>query len=324
METMLETKLLDLNMLKSVVLVVGKDKYKKEISSKLESTPLTLYNKPMKKVDEYVYLGEVIHSGGLSSSISATISKRIGIATKSIFEIKSIIEDPRNNKFGGLFTAIQIWNMAVIPALLYSSEVWLQLNPKDLQRLDRLEETFLRTIVQTAQSCPKVGLDWFSGELKMKHKIMKRKLLFLHHVYHLKDKCQWKRTISEAVKDDCRDELLHEMKSYSKLKFTELQNDDFSMKKYFKMYSLKDARTKFAVDCKMLQTIKSNLSSDKEYRDELWQCEAGCGRVDTIRHVQVCPGYEALRYNRDMDDSLDVVHYLQDVLELRMGINKFV
>ena len=130
--------------------------------------------------------------------------------------------------------------------------------------------------------------------------------------------------MNETVKDACRSELLQEMKSYTKIDYFEMENDDFEMKKYFKKYLLKDARTKFALDCKMLRTVKSNFSSDKEYRDELWECEAGCGRVDTIRHVQVCPGYEALRMNRNMNDSLDVVHYFQDVLELRMGVSKYV
>ena len=132
MEALLETKLLDLNETKTVFMILGSKKYKEETRKKLEETPLVLNNKPMKEVEKYSYLGEVLSSGGLSACNSETISKRIGIAHKTIYEIKSIIEDPRNMKPGGVHTAIQIWEMSVMPALLFSSECWFNLEKKEL------------------------------------------------------------------------------------------------------------------------------------------------------------------------------------------------
>ena len=96
------------------------------------------------------------------------------------------------------------------------------------------------------------------------------------------------------------------------------------MKQYFKYFTLNDARTKFAIDTKMLKTVKSHFSSDREFAEELWQCEAGCGRIDSIRHIEVCPGYEELRVNRDLEDSYDYVHYFQDVLQFSMGVNEYI
>ena len=114
-----------------------------------------------------------------------------------VFEIKSIIEDPRNMKPGGVFTAIQIWEMSVIPALLFSSECWFQLKQKDLQRLNKLEETFYHVILKTPRTCPKVALYWFTGGLSMKFKIMIRKLAFLHHVFHLSEDDLAKEVLEE-------------------------------------------------------------------------------------------------------------------------------
>ena len=113
------------------------------------------------------------------------------------------------------------------------------------------------------------------------------------------------------------------MKSLKKLDYSKLKSEEFAMKKYFKEYSLDDARTKFALDNRMFRSVKSDFSSDPEFTNDLWQCEAGCGRVDTISHVQVCPGYEKLRVNRNLEDSLELVHYFQDVLDLRMGLEKY-
>ena len=137
------------------------------------------------------------------------------------------------------------------------------------------------------------------------------------------NKYQWKRRTNEAVKSENRNQLLEEMKKYTKIQYSDLQNDDCVMKEYFRKYFLRDARTKFAMDCKMLITVKSHFSSDKEFSDDLWECEAGCGRVDSVRHIKVCPGYEDLRMNRDLDNTLDTVHYFQDVIELRMGVSKY-
>ena len=73
----------------------------------------------------------------------------------------------------------------------------------------------------------------------------------------------------------------------------------------------------------MLESIKTNFSSDKVFSNDLWQCEAGCGRVDSARHVMVCPGYKELRVNRDMNSTLDTVHFFQDVIKLRMNITNY-
>ena len=137
------------------------------------------------------------------------------------------------------------------------------------------------------------------------------------------NKYQWKQRTKAAIKKENRNHLLEEMKKYTKIKYSDFQNEDCYMKEYFKIYFLRDARTKFAMDCKMLVSVKSHFSSDKEFSDELWECEAGCGKIDSVRHITLCPGYEDLRTNRGMNDSLDQVHYFQDVLELRMGVSKY-
>ena len=59
---------------------------------------------------------------GVGQSVQKTINKRHGIAFKTIFEIKAIIEDSRSKVPGGFLTAKTIWNMVVLPALLNSAE----------------------------------------------------------------------------------------------------------------------------------------------------------------------------------------------------------
>ena len=113
------------------------------------------------------------------------------------------------------------------------------------------------------------------------------------------------------------------MRKLKKLDFFKFKNEECNMKKYFCDYSLDDARTKFAMDTEMLRSVKMFYSSNPMFAANLWSCEAGCGRVDSLRHIQVCPGYSMYWENRSRDDTLDTVHYLQDVVNHRMGLTKY-
>ena len=100
-------------------------------------------------------------------------------------EILSIIEDPRNKRKGSIETAIQLWEIGVLSALLHSSECWFEIKAKDIIRLNKLQECFYRVILKTPHTCPTTALYWFSGGLYPKHHIMIRTACFLFHVFHL-------------------------------------------------------------------------------------------------------------------------------------------
>ena len=133
-------------------------------------------------------------------------------------------------------------------------------------------------------------------------------------------KMQFKRKVKEAVKNLNRRELIDEM---GKLDFFKFENEEFEMKKYFSDDSIDDARTEFATDTQMLMSVMTFSSPDPMFAADLWSCEAGCGRVDSLQHIQVCPGYSMYWENRSRDDMLDTVHYPQDVVNQRMGLTKY-
>ena len=128
-----------------------------------------------------------------------------------------------------------------------------------------------------------------------------------------------KRT-SHAINDLNESKLINEIKGYKKIKVEDLKDKRCELQEYFKFYNLKDARTKFALDTKMLPTIKSHFPSEKAFLDELLKCEK-CERVDTIKHIKICPGYEMYRKDKDMNNDIDVVHFFQEVINSRMEIN---
>ena len=118
MEAVAETKLLDFNTDKSCFIIICKGKAKQEMQNQFSINPPQLYGKDMKQKPEDKYLGDQISSLGLAASISCTIAKRKGKVVQTIFDIKAIIDDTWSHMIGGIITAIEIWEMAVIPYLL--------------------------------------------------------------------------------------------------------------------------------------------------------------------------------------------------------------
>ena len=97
----------------------------------------------------------------------------------------------------------------------------------------------------------------------------------------------------------------------------------FEMKAFFREMNLKYARTMFSIKTKMTRTIKSHFSNDKKYAAMLWKCSVKCSQVSSLEHTLMCKEYKYLRENRDLYKSdLDLVHYIQDVLEVRDNIEE--
>ena len=71
------------------------------------------------------------------------------------------------------------------------------------------------------------------------------------------------------------------------------------------------------MDTNMLRGIKANFSSDPQNEADLWVCNF-CQRVQSTRHIKVCPYFEKERMNRDLNDVKDLVAYYKDVMTIRM------
>ena len=124
MEAVVESKLLNFNMDKSNLIVLGNKRNRCAIMEALVEKPVTLCGQNMKVVETYTYLGDQISGLGLNESVMATILKRKGLVCKSIREIRSMIDDCRVNVVGGICAGIQVWELAVIPYLLNNCDTW--------------------------------------------------------------------------------------------------------------------------------------------------------------------------------------------------------
>ena len=355
MEAVMESKLLDFNHDKSVLIVMGSKKNKDMIEEEMMDCPPTLCGKVMKMTNSEKYLGDMISSDGLADSVTATVLKRKGSVITNIFETKAVIEDCRANSLGGLLVGIEIWELAILPQLLNNSETWTNVDKKTLEILENIQLTFYRNMFATPRTCPTPALLWETGGMLMEVRIDKKKLLFYYHVLNLPDnslakiiattqikfnypglmteckmllirydlpeledhsKGQWKKIVEKALNEFNKRTLLEKIKNYKKLDFVKLKKEDYETKNYLASLNIADARLKFALRTCMTKTVKANFKGDPLYRSNNWKCQE-CQVLDTQDHVVRCPVYLSLRTGKDLESDKDLVEYFRKVIALR-------
>ena len=355
LESLMETKLLDFNLDKSCLIVMGNRGKRKQANEQLKSFPVTLCNKAMKVADHEKYLGDILSSEGLSQSVFLTVLRRKPQVINSIFEVNTVIEDCRTNLVGGLTAGLEIWELSIIPFLLNNSETWVEIDKKTLDMLDNMQFMFLRYLFKTPRTCPKPALLWESGAMQMSHRIAIRKLMFLHHLtnlpsnslaYEVKQvqeklaypglikecndliecyglpephglsKNTWKCQVKRSVRIKSRIDLLDSIKRYSKIDAKQLLKEEYKMKSYILALNVPDARLKFALRAKMLRSVKMNFKGVKEYANCNWECDT-CNVPDTQEHLFECKAYSNLRNGKDLRNDKEIVDYVRQIVVLR-------
>ena len=132
----------------------------------------------MKQETQAKYLGDWLTCHGLSDSVTITVKKRKGLVSLSIYEIRSVIEDCRSQVCGGLSAGLDIWELAVIPKLLYNSDCWMDISSDTLKELEDIQLTFYRCLLAVGSGCPLPSLYWETGGTLMKYRILKKKNAF--------------------------------------------------------------------------------------------------------------------------------------------------
>ena len=103
---------------------------------------------------------------------------------------------------------------------------------------------------------------------------------------------------------------------YKKINYSEMSEDNFELKPYFKNLDLSWDRDKFRLRSKMTKTVKMNYPSDKGYKADLWSCWH-CPSLDTQSHIMTCPAYQQFRENRNLDNDQELVKFFRQVIQLR-------
>ena len=114
----------------------------------------------------------------------------------------AIIEDWRTQVAGGFRGALDLWELAIMPSLLYNSETWIEMSKESLGKLEEIQLFFLRLALRVPKGTPKAALRSETGMLSMKVRVWKKKFMFIHHVRKLEDKDLAKKIWKQQVFND--------------------------------------------------------------------------------------------------------------------------
>ena len=117
----------------------------------------TIDGSVVKVKTEDKYLGDFLHTGGLAKSVEVTVNKRYGVCLNEVLELKAVLEDFRMQSLGGIKVGMEIFNLAILPKLIYNSETWIEMNEKAFKILENLQNIFMRC-VHEHQSSAGTGL----------------------------------------------------------------------------------------------------------------------------------------------------------------------
>ena len=359
---MANEKQLEMHNEKSIVVAIGNEKQVTDIEEELKREPLMFDYFATKKKEKEKWLGDLLSEKGLSESVASTIKERSGRTTACTFEIQAIIDDVRMQSIGGIEAAISLWNLAIVPRLLNNAESWVCISECSYTKLEDLQYTFLRVILQTPASTPKLALLFETGMLSMKFRIYARKLNFINAIKHQDSESLAKQVYLEQVahnwpglarecqeiceqlklpnileenisipmwktlvKKACKSEFEKQIKieMKDKTKTKDIVNESFEFKKYLKNKNVHEARIAFKMRTKMLD-IKMNFQHDIKYMADLWQCDSCRRAVDTQTHVLNCSAYQSQREDKDFGDFNDLVTYYSEVMQIRskLGLKK--
>ena len=155
---MIKQRGLNLNQKKSVCLMIGSKKQKKDMSKKLEEDPLKCGDVETKEVESDKWLGQIISAKGLADSVNKTIEAKESKIKAACLEIADIIQDWRSQAIGGIDSALLMWEACCIPSLLTGAGTWVNITPAAERRLEALQHWFLRLVLRVGPGCPNPSL----------------------------------------------------------------------------------------------------------------------------------------------------------------------
>ena len=131
------------------------------------------------------WLGDMFHQDGLAASVMATITSREAKVKGACYEAAAIVVDWRAQVVGGFMSAINLFEITILPTLLYNDETWVEISKEAEDRLENLQLFFLRLVLRVPKSTLKIALKTETGMMSMRLRIWKKKLMFVHHIKNL-------------------------------------------------------------------------------------------------------------------------------------------
>ena len=152
------------------------------------------------QVQEYTYLGFVVSSKGDNlANIRQLEKKSIGVIRKIFNKLGSM--NLQQYYFEG---AVILMNTMLRGSILYACEMYHNLKESEIRRIERIEEGFMRKILQTSRGCPIIQLYLEIGHSPARFEIQKMRLLYLKYILDEEEDSILKKFLNLQFKEPVR------------------------------------------------------------------------------------------------------------------------
>ena len=151
----------------------------------MKEKKLRIGNQTIAAREKVENLGDILHEEGLAKSVMQTVDKRYGRIFSAVIEISAVLDDYRINTIGGLSAGLEIFELALLPSLLYNAETWTNIDINTENKLESLQNCMFRSLFAVPRSTPKPILRSDLGHLSVREKIHVKKLTFIHYLKNL-------------------------------------------------------------------------------------------------------------------------------------------
>ena len=192
----------------------------------------------IEKTEEQKYLGFVLSSTGDNmANIRKMEQKSIGVIKSTLNKLNSL-----NLKQYYFECSVILLNVMLRSSILYASEMYYELKETEVRHLERIEETYLRKVLNTTKGCPITQLYLAVGHTPARFEIQKMRLLYLKYILEEDDtsllskffklqlefptKGDWATTCMNDLKELNILNSLEEIKLMSKHAFTKMLKEN--------------------------------------------------------------------------------------------------
>ena len=169
----IENQKLTLSATKSVVLHVGNSKKCEELCPKL-----FVHDNEMKTARSTKYLGDTLTDIG---NVRETIETRRSIGWGKMNQILATISEIPYGPFR-IRIGLQLREAVLVNGMLYNSEAWSAVTNKELVRMEQVDFSLLRALQGGHSKCGTEFLLLEFGVVKLRHTIMKRRMMYHYHI----------------------------------------------------------------------------------------------------------------------------------------------
>ena len=263
-------------------------------------------------------------AGSVAESVSATVTHRLGLASRAIFEIRAVIEDTRADRLGAIETGIMLFEQSVLPMVLFGLETFHIIPKKTMNQLNSLSNRFLKNLLGVGKyGCPIPMLYLETGMWTMENRILFRKIMFFHHLKTLPEeslakevtetqmklnlpglatemaktlkdwnisnvemytKNQFRNFMRKKVSQKNKEDLFSQSKNYKKIDLRNYEGE-VKMKDYMRNLNLSSGRMIFRKNSFMIKTVMMNFKAEKRYKSLNYICQECLNLNPPVSHL---------------------------------------